>query len=58
MLSIYILYHILRILSNISNNDIRDTWRDVRNFGQDVSIDLPEGVYGPFYNDRFDDVFG
>ena len=48
----------VNLREDISNNDIRDTWRDVRNFGQDVSIDLPEGVYGPFYNDRFDDVFG
>ena len=39
----------VNLRADISNNDIRDTWRDVRNFGQDVSVDLPEGVYGPFY---------
>ncbi|BAL81942.1 putative efflux protein [Selenomonas ruminantium subsp. lactilytica TAM6421] len=38
--------------------DIRPTWRDVRNFCEDIKKDLPEGVYGPYYNDRFDDVFG
>ena len=38
--------------------DIRDTWRDVRSFGRDVESSLPQGVYGPYYNDRFDDVFG
>ena len=37
---------------------IRPTWRDVRNFGEDVRRDLPDGVYGPYYNDRFDDVYG
>lgn len=24
----------------------------------DIKKDLPEGVYGPYYNDRFDDVYG
>ena len=37
---------------------IRPTWRDVRNFGEDVKSELPDGVIGPFYNDRFDDVYG
>ncbi|MGP1585493.1 MAG: efflux RND transporter permease subunit [Schwartzia sp. (in: firmicutes)] len=38
--------------------EIRNVWRDVRNFGADIKAKLPEGVYGPFYNDRFDDVYG
>ena len=42
----------------IAKDDIRTTWRDVRNFCEDIRKDLPEGVYGPYYNDRFDDVFG
>ena len=42
----------------IAKDDIRPTWRDVRNFCEDIRKDLPEGVYGPYYNDRFDDVFG
>lgn len=37
---------------------IRDTWKDVRNLCEDIKKDLPEGVYGPYYNDRFDDVYG
>lgn len=37
---------------------IRPSWRDVRGLGEDIKIDLPEGVRGPFYNDRFDDVYG
>ena len=42
----------------ILKENIRPTWRDVRNFCEDVKKDFPSGVYGPFYNDRFDDVFG
>jgi len=42
----------------IAKENIRPTWRDVRNFCEDVKRDFPSGVYGPFYNDRFDDVFG
>lgn len=43
---------------DIAKENIRPTWRDVRNFCEDVKKDFPDGVYGPFYNDRFDDVFG
>ncbi len=38
--------------------DIRPTWRDVRNLCEDEKSTLPDGVYGPYYDDRFDDVFG
>ena len=44
--------------ADIPKENIRPTWRDVRNFCEDVKRDFPSGVYGPFYNDRFDDVFG
>ena len=43
---------------DVDENLIRPTWRDVRNFGEDVKSELPDGVIGPFYNDRFDDVYG
>ena len=43
---------------DLDSSKIRPSWRDLRNFGEDVKKDLPEGVYGPFYNDRFDDVYG
>ena len=43
---------------DVDRSTIRDTWRDVRGFGNDVQSELPSGVYGPYYNDRFDDVFG
>lgn len=42
---------------DVDRSTIRDTWRDVRGFGNDVQSELPSGVYGPYYNDRFDDVF-
>jgi len=44
--------------NEIPKEDIRPVWRDVRNFCDDVKRNLPEGVYGPYYNDRFDDVYG
>ena len=43
---------------DVDRSTIRDTWRDIRGFGNDVQSELPSGVYGPYYNDRFDDVFG
>ena len=42
----------------LATEDIRPTWRYVRNFCEDIKKDFPAGVYGPYYNDRFDDVFG
>ena len=51
-----IIYFQLR--DELDASQIRPTWRDVRNFGEDAKHDLPDGVYGPYYNDRFDDVYG
>ena len=48
----------IQLRDDVNASEIRPTWRDVRNFGEDVKRDLPAGVYGPFYNDRFDDVYG
>ncbi len=48
----------VNLSDTIDKEEIRPTWRDVRNFCEDIKKDLPEGVYGPYYNDRFDDVFG
>lgn len=36
----------------------RQRWQEVRNLVGDARRNLPEGVYGPFYNDHFDDVYG
>ena len=48
----------IQLRSDIDDSLIRPTWRDVRNFGEDIKSKLPDGVYGPYYNDRFDDVYG
>lgn len=38
--------------------DVKSTWQEVRNLVEDMRGDLPDGVVGPFFNDRFGDVFG
>lgn len=43
---------------DIKSEKIRPTWLEARNLVGDMRGDLPEGVSGPFFNDRFDDVFG
>ncbi|MBR1759905.1 MAG: efflux RND transporter permease subunit [Schwartzia sp.] len=48
----------VNLRDDVPKETIRPTWRDLRNFGADVKADLPAGVYGPYYNDRFDDVYG
>ncbi len=42
----------------VTENQIRPTWLEVRNMVNDIKPTLPQGVQGPFFNDRFDDVFG
>ncbi len=42
---------------NLPTEQIRPTWRDVRNYCRDIT-DLPEGVIGPYFNDTYDEVFG
>ncbi len=51
-----VIYVVLK--DDLKKSEIRNTWRDVRNFCEDIKRNLPEGVYGPYYNDRFDDVYG
>ena len=48
----------VNLRDDVAKSQIRSTWKDVRNFCEDIKQDLPEGTYGPYYNDRFDDVFG
>jgi multidrug efflux pump subunit AcrB len=38
--------------------DVPPTWVRVRNMIADINGDFPQGVIGPFFNDRFGDVFG
>ncbi len=42
----------------VSESQVRPTWLEVRNMVNDIKDTLPQGVYGPYFNDRFDDVFG
>ena len=39
-------------------SELQNRWFQVRNLVEDMKKDLPEGVYGPYYNDHFDDVYG
>jgi multidrug efflux pump len=43
---------------SVPEKDVRPTWLEVRNMVNDIRGTLPEGVVGPAFNDRFDDVFG
>ncbi|MBE1206616.1 efflux RND transporter permease subunit [Aminobacter carboxidus] len=38
--------------------DVVPTWVQVRNMVNDLRPNFPQGVQGPFFNDRFGDVFG
>ena len=42
----------------VAEKDIRPTWLEIRNMVNDIKGTLPQGVVGPAFNDRFDDVFG
>jgi len=39
-------------------SDVTPTWVRVRSMVADIKGDFPQGVIGPFFNDRFGDVFG
>lgn len=43
---------------NTPAKDVRAIWQRVRNMMGDIQGDFPSGIQGPFFNDRFDDVFG
>ena len=36
----------------------RQRWLELRNMINDIKGNLPSGTYGPYFNDRFDDVYG
>lgn len=42
----------------VTANEVRPIWLEVRNMVNDIKATLPQGVDGPYFNDRFDDVFG
>ncbi|QDR82947.1 efflux RND transporter permease subunit [Sporomusa termitida] len=51
-----VIYVVLK--DTVSEKDVRPTWLEVRNMVNDIQGTLPQGVVGPAFNDRFDDVFG
>ncbi|MDO4921288.1 MAG: efflux RND transporter permease subunit [Phascolarctobacterium sp.] len=42
----------------VTGNMVRQRWLELRNMVGDAQSKLPTGSYGPYYNDRFDDVYG
>lgn len=42
----------------VTGNLVRQRWLELRNIVNDAKSKLPTGSYGPYYNDRFDDVYG
>ncbi len=42
----------------VRKKQVTDAWTEVRHMLDDIKPSLPEGVYGPYYNDKFGDVFG
>lgn len=48
----------VHLKDEVPSDQVRQRWLELRNMVNDIKRDLPDGVYGPFYNDRFDDVYG
>ena len=42
----------------VTGNTVRQRWLELRNIVDDGKKNLPSGTLGPYYNDRFDDVYG
>lgn len=39
-------------------SQMKSRWQEVRNLVADNKRDLPADIYGPYFNDHFDDVYG
>ena len=48
----------VNLLPTTRARDVEATWVRVRNMIADIKSQFPTGVQGPFFNDRFGDVFG
>lgn len=48
----------VNLKDSVKKEDIQTRWHEVRNLVNDEKANLPAGVYGPYVNDRFDDVYG
>ncbi|MBC2886119.1 efflux RND transporter permease subunit [Ochrobactrum sp. CM-21-5] len=42
----------------VREEQVTKAWTEVRHMLDDIKPELPDGVYGPYYNDKFGDVFG
>ncbi|MQB40319.1 efflux RND transporter permease subunit [Rhizobium sp. ICMP 5592] len=48
----------VELLPTTKAKNVESTWVRVRNMIADIKGDFPSGVVGPFFNDRFGDVYG
>ncbi len=48
----------VNLLDTTKARDVAGQWVKVRNMVADIKGDFPSGVVGPFFNDRFGDVYG
>ena len=48
----------VNLLPTTKARDVDPTWTRVRNMVADIKGQFPSGVQGPFFNDRFGDVYG
>ena len=48
----------VNLLATTKAKDVPGNWLTVRNMTNDIKSNFPSGVYGPFFNDQFGDVFG
>ncbi len=48
----------INLKEEVDSDQIRPTWLEARNMVNSLKDTLPDGIVGPVFNDRFDDVFG
>lgn len=48
----------VNLSDEVPKEQIRSRWYEARNLVNDIHLELPGGIVGPFFNDRFDDVYG
>ncbi len=48
----------VNLRATIKGRDVPGTWVQVRNMVNDIRGQFPQGVAGPYFNDRFGDVYG
>ncbi|MGQ9369149.1 efflux RND transporter permease subunit [Azospirillum sp. ST 5-10] len=48
----------VNLQDTVRGGDVPAVWVQVRNMIRDIQGEFPQGVAGPFFNDRFGDVYG